>query len=69
MKKVNLLSKAEMRKVMGGNAPADGCKDLPDADKALCYFNNCMAGWDVGTHTDQQTKDKRDGCCAVTGAC
>jgi len=36
MKKVNLLSKAEMKKVMGGNAPGTGCLQDCTTHDAVC---------------------------------
>lgn len=51
MKKLNLLSKAEMKKVMGGNpAWAATCTD-PITGSAICYntisycTQYCMDGW------------------------
>lgn len=41
MKKANLLSKAEMKKVMGGGVPVDGC------DSSSCPTSQvCCPSWD-----------------------
>ena len=69
MKKVNLLSKAEMRKVMGGVAQADVCKDMTGADLSACQYNVCMSGWDFSSNTEQANNNKLDSCCALIGAC
>jgi hypothetical protein len=48
MKKANLLSKAEMKKVMGGYAqPETGiCDDWAKAEKSTCY-NCCITVRDL----------------------
>lgn len=58
-----------MKKVMGGDAPASNCDQLTGLDKVMCQYNNCMSGWDSGSHTTEQTQQKIDECCALTGAC
>lgn len=65
MKKVNLLSKAEMKKVMGGYA--DPCEGKTDLALKECRYQVCMSGWESSTHTPQENKDKLDGCYAAAG--
>lgn len=45
MKKVNLLSKAEMKKVMGGNAPIEAGNTCAwhDGEDAVCNLNKADA--------------------------
>jgi len=67
MKKVNLLSRDEMKKISGG--VADVCKDQTGGDLTNCRYNVCMSGWDFATNTDQANNNKIDGCCAQSGNC
>lgn len=48
MKKVNLLSRAEMRRVMGGDAPAGCTADCGDRKDAECSGSSCTALDGVG---------------------
>lgn len=67
MKKVNLLSKAEMKKVIGGME--DLCKGMTGTDLAICRLNVCLDGWNNSEHTEKENENKYDGCCALSGAC
>ncbi len=53
MKKVNLLSRAEMRKVTGGYAAAPGCSaKCPGKADAVCSKDPCQAEDGVGCIAD-----------------
>ncbi|RZL36553.1 MAG: hypothetical protein EOP00_29370 [Pedobacter sp.] len=64
MKKLNLLSRAEMKKVVGGVPPADVCDNMTGVTLADCRYNNCMSGWDTCTHTEAENNNKIDTCYA-----
>lgn len=58
MKKMNLLSKAEMRNVSGGlvmtcQSPLTGY---------ACTYEECMYGWNFDTHTPEQNQAKSESC-------
>lgn len=67
MKKVNLLSREEMKKISGG--VADVCQGQTGGDLTNCRYNVCMAGWDSSTHDQEANDNKIDSCCAQSGNC
>ncbi|GGH03281.1 hypothetical protein [Pedobacter zeae] len=67
MKKVNLLSRAEMKNVMGGLE--DVCKGKTGGDLTDCRYNVCMSGYNPAEHTTQENENKIDSCCASSGNC
>lgn len=67
MKKVNLLSRDQMKKVIGGLIQL--CEGKEDIDLAVCNFNVCMAGWDSGSHDDNSNSNKIDECCRLANYC
>lgn len=58
MKKMNLLSKAEMRNVSGGLAAP--CNNHLNGND--CSYEACIYGWNFDTHTPEQNQVKVDSC-------
>ena len=69
MKKVNLLSRADMRKVLGGVAEVgtDLCEGKTGLALKECRYGVCMDGWDSSAHTTQENRDKLDSCYGLSG--
>jgi L-asparaginase II len=67
MKKANLLSRAEMKNVMGGFE--DICQGKTAGELTDCRYNVCMSGYVAEDHTTQETDNKIDSCCASSGNC
>ncbi len=65
MKKVNLLSRAEMRKVMGGVVPEEGTKkcscDLTGAGGLIVAFPLSTSLWSDGTTCTTACKNSCEG--------
>ncbi len=68
MKKLNLLSKAEMKKVMGGLAPVDGGGGGGGRCVAYCCPDSGSCSSAVGTSTDLGCTSNEDCQANIIGA-
>lgn len=67
MKKMNLLNKAEMKKVLGGVAMPDVCANKTGLSLKECRYQMCMEGWVKSDHSDTANQNKQDSCYKMSG--
>lgn len=63
MKKVNLLSRAEMRRVIGGDAPGSCTATCGDRKDAVCSGSGCQATDGVGCVGSESEGDPTHKAC------
>ncbi len=63
---MNVMSKAEMKKVLGGFLE-NLCANKTGLELKECYYQACMKGWVKSQNTEQDNKDKLDTCYKMAG--
>lgn len=63
---MNVMSKAEMKKVQGGFLE-NLCANKTGLELKECYYQACMMGWVKSQHSDTENDNKQQTCYKMAG--